>query len=73
MTWCSHVPLQVFFQRYFSQKHGREQARAAKVDKRKVKDDDTDTKSYDVIEVGNSSENSDQEEAAIWKVGPPKM
>ncbi|KAI0278455.1 CBF/Mak21 family-domain-containing protein [Russula brevipes] len=71
--WWRRGEAGVFFQRYFSQKHGREQARAAKVDKRKVKDEDTDTKSHDAIEGGNSSENSDEEEAAIWKAMKASM
>jgi hypothetical protein len=62
----------VFFQRYFAQKHGKEQVRAAKVDKRKAKDHDSDAKSDGAIEPegGSSDEDSDPEEAVIWKVGP---
>ena len=59
----------VFFQRYFSQKHGKEQVRAAKVDKRKAKNHDSDAESDGAIEGGNSDDDSDPEEAVIWKVG----
>jgi hypothetical protein len=60
----------VFFQRYFSQKHGKEQVRAAKVDKRKTKCHDSDTESDGVEVGGGSDEDSDPEEEVIWKVGP---
>jgi hypothetical protein len=63
----------VFFQRYFSQKHGKEQVRTAKVDKRKTKCHDSDTESDGVVEGGNSDEDSDPEEEVIWKVGPTGM
>jgi hypothetical protein len=43
--------------------------RAAKVDKRKAKYHDSDTKSDGAIEGGSSDEDSDSEEAVIWKVG----
>lgn len=56
----------MFFQRYFAQKHGKEQVKAAKVDKRKA-NHDSDTKSDGAVEAG-SEEDSDPEEAAIWKV-----
>jgi ribosome biogenesis protein MAK21 len=59
----------VFFQRYFAQKHGKEQVKAAKVDKRKTKYHDSDTKSDGAIEGGASDEDSDPEEEVIWKVG----
>lgn len=59
----------VFFQRYFSQKHEKEQVRAAKVDKRKAKHN-SDTESDGVVEGGGSDEDSDPEEEDIWKVGP---
>ena len=64
-TFC----LEVFFQRYFAQKHGKEQVRAAKVDKRKAKDHDSDAKSDGTIEDGSIDEDSDSEESVIWKVG----
>ncbi len=60
----------VFFQRYFSQKHGKEQVKAAKVDKRKANHHDSDTESDRAIEDGSKDEDSDPEEAAIWKVRP---
>ena len=65
-TFC----FEVFFQRYFAQKHGKEQVRAAKVDKRKAKDHDSDAKSDGTIEDGSIDEDSDSEESVIWKVGP---
>jgi ribosome biogenesis protein MAK21 len=58
---------QIFFQRYFAQKHGKEQVKAAKVDKRKATHHDSDTKSDGTVEDG-SDEDSDPEEATIWKV-----
>jgi hypothetical protein len=58
---------QVFFQRYFAQKHGKEQVKAAKVDKRKVNHHDSDTGSDGTAEDGGDDD-SDPEEAAIWKV-----
>ena len=62
--------LKVFFQRYFAQKHGKEQVRAAKVDKRKAKNHDSDAKSDGTIEDDGNDEDSDSEESVIWKVGP---
>jgi hypothetical protein len=62
----------VFFQRYFAQKHGKEQVKAAKTDKRKSKFHDSDTKSDGAFEGGASDEDSDPEEAVIWKVGPTR-
>ena len=56
----------MFFQRYFAQKHGKEQVKAAKVDKRKA-NHDSDTKSDGAVEAGSEGD-SDPEEAAIWKV-----
>ncbi|KAH9952381.1 CBF/Mak21 family-domain-containing protein [Russula dissimulans] len=56
---------QLFFQRYFSQKHGKEQAKVAKIDKRRPKDRGHDTKSSGGAENGSSDE--DPEEAMIWK------
>lgn len=63
--------LKVFFQRYFSQKHGKEQVRAAKVDKRKAKHN-SDMESDGAVEGGGSDDESDPEEEVIWKVGPVK-
>ena len=64
-----HVRLQVFFQRYFAQKHVKEHARAAKVDKRKSKRvDDSDAGSDDEDNRASVGENSDAEEDEIWKV-----
>jgi len=60
----------VFFQRYFAQKHGKEQVKATKVDKRKAKHHDSDTETDGAIEGGSRDEESDPEEAAIWKVRP---
>jgi len=61
---------QIFFQRYFAQKHEKEQARAAKVDKRKVKYHGSDTES----DQGSSSDvGSDPEEAVIWKAMKASM
>jgi hypothetical protein len=60
----------VFFQRYFAQKHGKEQVKAAKVDKRKANHHDSDMESDGAIEDGSRDEDSDAEEAAIWKVRP---
>ncbi|KAH9055226.1 hypothetical protein EDB87DRAFT_1580061 [Lactarius vividus] len=53
---------QVFFQRYFAQKHAREHARAAKVDKRKSKHDRT-----------SADEGSDSEKSKIWKAMKASM
>lgn len=60
------APDQVFFQRYFAQEHGKEQVMAAKVDRRKANHHNSDTKSDGTVE-GGSDEDSDPEEAAIWK------
>ncbi|KAH9959933.1 CBF/Mak21 family-domain-containing protein [Russula dissimulans] len=57
---------QLFFQRYFSQKHGKEQAKVAKIDKRRPKDRGYDLKSPGGVEDGSGDE--DPEEAMIWKV-----
>jgi ribosome biogenesis protein MAK21 len=62
---CSHRQSQIFFQRYFSQKHEKEQARAAKVDKRKAKGHGSDT---DSDHSSLSDGDSDPEEVTIWKV-----
>ena len=59
--------LKVCFQQYFSQKHGKEQVRAAKVDKRKAKNHDPDAKSDGTIEDGSNDEDSDPEEAVIGR------
>jgi len=58
----------VFFQRYFAQKHGKEQVKATKADKRKAKPHDSDTESDGMVKDGSGDEDSDLEEAAIWKV-----
>ena len=60
----------MFFHKFFSRKHDKEQARAGKADKRKGKrrdvgsdGDDND----DVVEAGEESQ-SDVDEAEIWRV-----
>ncbi|KAH8990280.1 CBF-domain-containing protein [Lactarius akahatsu] len=58
---------QVFFQRYFAQKHAKEHARAAKVDKRKSKRDDSDAESDGDDGRASVDEGSDPEEGEIWK------
>lgn len=71
----------VFFQKYFSQKHEKDTAKATKVDKRKPKRDHSDNEAEsDADEVREDvdddadddseeeEENSDAEEAEIWKV-----
>jgi ribosome biogenesis protein MAK21 len=65
----SRVLSQVFFQRFFSQKHAKENARAAKVDKRKAKRDGSGTEADGESDDASGDENSDPEEAEIWKVG----
>ncbi|KAI9439771.1 CBF-domain-containing protein [Lactarius indigo] len=64
---------QVFFQRYFAQKHAKEHARAAKVDKRKSKRDDSDVESDDEDDRASVDEGSDQEESEIWKAMKASM
>jgi hypothetical protein len=60
----------MFFQRYFAQKHEKEQKRIAKVDKRKAKYRGSDTES----EQNSSSDgDSDSEEEIIWKVSSSKI
>jgi len=70
LSWRSHRGSQVFFQRYFAQKHEKEQKRTAKVDKRKAKFHGSDGESE---QDGSSDGDSDLEEAVIWKVGSLKM
>ena len=62
----SCVLSQAFFQRFFSQKHAKENARAAKVDKRKAKHDDSGTETDGECDNASSDEDSDAE---VWKVG----
>ncbi|KAH9052984.1 CBF-domain-containing protein [Lactarius deliciosus] len=64
---------QVFFQRYFAQKHAKEHARAAKVDKRKSKRDDSDAESDDEDDRASVDEGSDPEEGEVWKVGTSEL
>ncbi|KAH9167890.1 CBF-domain-containing protein [Lactarius sanguifluus] len=64
---------QVFFQRYFAQKHAKEHARAAKVDKRKSKRDDSDAESDDEDDRASVDEGSDPEEGKIWKAMKASM
>ncbi|KAH9041614.1 CBF-domain-containing protein [Lactarius pseudohatsudake] len=64
---------QVFFQRYFAQKHAKEHARAAKVDKRKSKRDDSDAESDDEDDRASVDEGSDPEEGEIWKAMKASM
>ncbi|KAI0295053.1 CBF/Mak21 family-domain-containing protein [Multifurca ochricompacta] len=65
---------QVFFQRYFTQKHAKEQARATKVEKRKgAKHGGSDEESDDEGEEVDNEEGSDPEEAEIWKVMKASM
>jgi hypothetical protein len=60
---------QLFFQKYFSQKEERENSKAAKAGKRKRNADGSDQDSEaDVPENIGSDEDSDAEEAEIWKV-----
>ncbi|KAI0259757.1 CBF/Mak21 family-domain-containing protein [Gloeopeniophorella convolvens] len=72
---------QVFFQRYFAQKHAKERAMAGKAEKRKAKRDGSDAESDedededeaegdalpDEEDAGSGDEDSDPEEAEIWK------
>ncbi|KAI0067515.1 CBF-domain-containing protein [Artomyces pyxidatus] len=81
------VPVdQVFFQKYFSQKHEKDTAKATKVDKRKPKRDHSDNEAEsDADEVREDvdddadddseeeEENSDAEEAEIWKAMKASM
>jgi ribosome biogenesis protein MAK21 len=62
--------LQVFFQRYFAQKHAKEHARATKADKRKSKRDDEDA---ETDEEDGVDRESDAEEDEIWKVSALEM
>src|SRR5712671_1918700 len=71
-SWL-HVLSQLFFQRYFSQKYGKEQAKVVKIDKRRPKDRGHDTKSSSGVEDGSSDDNSDPEESMIWKVMAAEM
>ncbi|KAH8987132.1 CBF-domain-containing protein [Lactarius hatsudake] len=64
---------QVFFQRYFAQKHAKEHARAAKVDKRKSKRDDSDAESDDEDDRASVDEGSDPEEGEIWQAMKASM
>ncbi|THH16047.1 hypothetical protein EW146_g4548 [Bondarzewia mesenterica] len=73
---------QVFFLSYFSQKHEKERAKAAKADKRKNKKDDSDAEQEsgmddeeeEVEEAGGQlDEDSDAEEAEIWKAMQASM
>ncbi|KAI9450958.1 CBF-domain-containing protein [Russula earlei] len=57
---------QVFFQRYFSQKHGKAQARVAKIDKRKGKHTKSDGGATEESSSGDGNNDSDSEEAIIW-------
>ncbi|KAN0134591.1 CBF/Mak21 family domain containing protein [Lactarius tabidus] len=61
---------QVFFQRYFAQKHAKEHARATKADKRKSKRDDEDAETDEEDEVDRES---DAEEDEIWKAMKASM
>ncbi|TFY78549.1 hypothetical protein EWM64_g5462 [Hericium alpestre] len=78
------VPVdQLFFHRYFSQKHQKEQAMAAKVGKRKTKhgeddedmdsDADEDEEGEKADEKEEDEEESDAEEAEIWKAMKASM
>lgn len=64
---------QVFFQRYFAQKHAKEHARAAKADKRKSKRNDSDAESDDEDNRASVDEDSDPEEGEIWKAMKASM
>lgn len=67
---------QVFFQRYFAQKHAKEHARATKADKRKSKRDDEDAGSDEEdsgASGGERDEDSDAEEDEIWKAMKASM
>ena len=65
----------MFFQRYFAQKHAKENAKAVKADKkRKSKHDDDEDEDADEDEDEDeedrrASGDSDVEEDEIWKVG----
>lgn len=76
----THAPMflrfldQLFFHKYFAQKHEKEKAKAAKVEKRKGKRDAESDEHSEADEASekdeeeDEDENSDTEEAEIWKV-----
>ncbi|KAI0256819.1 CBF/Mak21 family-domain-containing protein [Lactifluus subvellereus] len=67
------VPVdQAFFQRFFSQKHAKEKARATKVDKRRAKRDSSGTETDGESNDATSDEDSNPE-AEIWKVMKASM
>ncbi|KZV64527.1 CBF-domain-containing protein [Peniophora sp. CONT] len=73
------VPVdQLFFHKYFSQKHARETDKKGKVEKRKGKKDgdgesDEDGESGDEEEDVDNVDESDEEEAEIWKAMKASM
>ncbi|KAF8530196.1 CBF/Mak21 family-domain-containing protein [Hysterangium stoloniferum] len=60
------VPVdQVFFHKFFSRKHDKEQARAAKADKRRGKDKG-DSDEDEGVSLADVEDDSDPEEAEVW-------
>ena len=64
--------LQVFFQRYFSKHHAKEQTRAAKADKRKLGHNGSGAESGGEGNHASVDDDTDPE-GEIWKVGTSEL